>query len=332
MFGTSFGSISSQFFREGIIPPPTDIVVDSISVVSTTDLVVSYVTSGATQRNQLPVATNVQLTGLKNVGEIVDGSWDYFNINNSTEGSTELDLQSADDSGFTSNVQTIAVSTPYTFLIGDLNKYVRLGILPKTSDGTTGSTAYSEVSQIGSGLTQRQIWISFGAASKSFSGTNWNLAHTDNPDGTYSLNNLVRSDGTVLTGVNINVDLAMSEGTTGFTSNAGIAGASEFIAGTGAGYWYSTGTRGFVIELPGALGVGSGEIKIMSCITSGTTNEGIFQINGNGITLPNTTTSTPDDDNVANFTSVDMSNDMTVRVIDGTGLSVLDAMIIYYYE
>lgn len=331
MFGTSFGSIASQFFRAGETPP-TDIVVDSISVVSASDLVVSYVTSGATQRNQLPVATNVQLTGLKNVGEIVNGTWDYFNINNSPEGSTELDLQSADDSGFTTNVQTIAVSTPYTFDITDLNKYVRLGIIPKTSDGTTGSVSYSTVSQVESGLTQRQIWISFGSATKAFSGTNWNLAHTDNPDGTYALNNLVRSDGVVLTGVNINVDLAMSRGTTGFTSNAGINDASEFIAGTAAGYWYSTGTRGFIIELPSALGVGSGEIKIMSCINSGVTNEAILGVNGTTITLPNATGSTPGNSNVAYFTNVDMNDDMTIRVTDGAGLSVMDAMIIYYYE
>lgn len=331
MFG-NFGSIAGQFFRGGT-PPSSDITVNSISVTNTSSLVSSYTTGGASQKNQLPVATGVVLNGLKNVGEAVTAAWNYFHINNSTQGSTELSIQRADNVGFTTNVQTLSTTSPYTLQVGDENKYVRLGVTPKTSDGTTGTIAYSSVSQVGAGLTQRQIKISFGASTKAFSGTNWNLAHTDNPDGSYALNNLVRSDGTVLTGVNINVDLAMSEGTGGFTSNAGVSDAIEFIAGTAAGYWYSTGTRGFVIELPtGGLGIGSGEIKIMSCLTSGTTNEAILQVNGSSVTLPNTTTTTPGNANIANFTSVDMSDDITIRVVDSTGLSVIDAMIIYYYE
>jgi hypothetical protein len=329
MFG-NFGSVSSQFFR-GAPAPPSSITVNSISTTSGSDLVTSYTTSGSSQRNQLPVATNVQLTGLKNVGETVNSSWTYFHINNSPQGSTEIDIQSADDSGFTINVQTIAVSTPYIFQIADEDKYVRLGVTPKTSDGTTGTIAYSSVSQVGSGLTQKQIWISFGPAAKSFSGTNWNLAHTDNPDGTYSLNNLVNSTGTVLTGVNINVDLAMSDSNAG-SANAGTGPAANFPAGSASGFWYpASGSRGFIIELPsGGLGIGTGEIEILSNTTSGTTNEAILGVNSDSDTLPNVTGSTVDD--VSLFESVDMSNDITIRSTDSTGLSPINAMIIYYYE
>lgn len=326
------GSVANQFYRAAP-PPAADIQVATITTnIVGGELVTTYTTTGNPEKNQLPIATGVALSGLPNVGEFLDAVWTYFHINNSSEGSTEIEIQTAADSGFTTDVQVVGVSTPYEVQPADNTRYIRVAITPVTSDGTAGVQVFSEAQLVSSALTQYQIRISTGQAAKAFSNTAWNLAHTDNPDASYELNNMKRSDGTVITGLNLDVDLAMSDNSTG-PSNAGIAGASEFIAGSCAGYWYpASGTRGFVIEVPGGgLGVGIGEIKICSAITSGT-NAASFTVNGVSGNLSNVTTTTPDDDNVILFENVDLSANVTIRCIDGTGICPINALIIYYYE
>lgn len=331
-FNIPFGSIAQQLYVT-TQPPAADILVDDITATRVGDeILVTYTTTGEPQKNQLPIATGVQLVGLPNVGEDLDALWTYFHINNSPEGSTELEIQTAEDEAFTTDVQVVGASTPYTVDIADLGRYIRVAITPVTSDGTAGLQVFSTASLVSSSLVQKQIRISLGQAAKSFSNVAWNLAHTDNPDASYELNNMKNSDGDVITGLNLDVDLAMSDNVTG-PSNAGIAGASEFIAGSCAGYWYpASGTRGFVIEVPGGgLGVGVGEVKICGAINSGT-NAASYTVNGTPISLPNVTATTPDDDNIAFFENVDMSGNITIRCIDGTGICPINALIIYYYE
>jgi hypothetical protein len=331
-FNIPFGSIAQQKYVT-TAPPGSDILVNNITTTRVgSEILVTYTTTGEPQKNQLPIATGVQLIGLPNVGEELNAIWTYFHINNASEGSTEIEIQTAVDEAFTTDVQVVGASTPYVVDIADLGRYIRVAITPVTSDGTSGAQVFSSASLVSSSLTQKQIRISLGQAAKAFSNVAWNLAHTDNPDASYELANIKNSDGDVITGLNLDVDLAMSDNVTG-PSNAGIDDAAEFIAGSCAGYWYpASGTRGFIIEVPGGgLGVGTGEVKICGAITSGT-NAGSYSVNGTTINLPNVTATTPDSDNVAFFENVDMSGNITIRCIDGTGICPINALIIYYYE
>lgn len=328
------------------VSPPTpadDIVVETISVTPSGDQFIgSYTTSGNSEKNQLPIATNLQLTGFKNVGQEINASWDYFHINNSTEGSTEIEIQTADDEEFDVDLQTVAVSSPYTIEASDYPKWIRLKVTPKTSDGTTGQAVYTQGALVGNTLVQKQIRVSLGPAGKAFSNSAWNLAHTDNPDGTYNFqaatgSYLKNSDGIVIPNLNLDVFTAFSDNPAG-PSNAGINGASEFIAGSSAGFWYpASGERQLVIQVPaGGLGIGIGEIKLCCAITSGT-NAGNYKINNDTILLPNVTATTPDSTeevpgNIAFFQNVDMSGNITVSSTDGTGLSPVNCFILYYYE
>lgn len=330
------GAIASQFFREGAAPP-VDIIMNSLSInkVGTT-FIASYTTTGATEKNQLPIATGVQITGRKNEGQVINGVWEYFHINNSLEGATTIVVETATNEGFTVGVTTIGTSFPITLAGGSSGKYLRLAVTPKTSDGTTGTTVYSDVYLIGNAIIQKQIRISLGPAGKAFSNIAWNNAHTDNPDGTYDFfiatgNYLKNSDEEIIANLNLDVDLAMSDSAAG-AINAGIEGASEFIAGVCDGLWYSTGTRGFQIKVPpGGLGIGIGEIKLCCAISSGT-NVGTYSVNGGSqIVLSDITRNTPNSNNIANFTNVDMSGDITIRAIDGTGICPINALILYYY-
>lgn len=327
------GIISQQ---KPIIPIGPNIFVDSISVNAiSNELIASYITSGNSEKNQLPVATAVQLTGLYNVGESLDSSWNYSHINNAAEGTTLLTVERADDAGFTTNVVEVAASTPYVCQNSDLNKYLRLGITPVTSDGTQGLRVNSTPQIVGSGIIAHQVAVSFGNATKSFSVTNWNLAHTDNPDGNYVLNNLVRlSDGAVITGLNINVVNAFSDQASGGSTSAGTGGASEFPANSARAYWYpASGTRDFNIEVPGGgLGIGTCKITILSNVTIGTPPH-VTSINVNGVNkqIADSSGSTIDDGNILVWDDVDCTTAINVASVDGTGISAINAMIIEYY-
>lgn len=338
-----FGVIQQQ--PHGVSPPPPteDIIVETITVTpSGNQLIGSYTTSGNSEKNQLPIATNLQLSGMKNVGQEINASWDYFHINNSPEGSTEIAIQTADDDQFDINLETVAVSSPYTIELTDAAKYIRLAVTPKTSDGTDGVTVYTQGVLVGNALIQRKVNVSLGSSSSPniTDDETWNQVYTDNPDATYNFftatgGYLKRSDGVTITGLNLIVDLAMSDNNTGSTL-AGTGDASEFPAGVARGYWYPAGTpaRGFKVVTVGGLGIGIGEAKVLSNLASGT-NEAFLSVNGapsGYYHLPNITANPPGNGCVAYFEDIDMSGDITFRSNDGVGLSAINGFILYYYE
>jgi len=336
MFQSYIGSIANQFYR-GTPPPIPSITVDNIIVnTSGTRIITSYTTSGSSEKNQLPIAFGVQINGRINVGQAVTTSWQYFHVNNSAQGSSVAILQQADDIDFTVNVTQLSTTFPYTFLSGSRGKYVRSKITPITIDGTPGDDVYSAVKLVGNTIVQRKINVSLGSAGSPTvtSSETWNHCYTDNPDATYSFSPLVRSDG-VTTSFSLAVDVAMSDNNTGSTL-AGINNASEFGAGAARGYWYPAGSpaRGFKVLVGSGMGIGTGEVKILSNIASGT-NEAFLSVQNMPVGylhLSNVTASPPSNGNIASFTEVNMTTDILFRSNDGTGLSPINAFIIYYYE
>lgn len=325
--------IGATSSRRGTGSAPPGISVTNITVTPASSKRIVSFTTNIASKDQLPVASGVDIVGSIFSGETVSAAYTYTHINNAPEGSTEITWYTATNEAFTTGVTEVGTGETHDLISGYVGKYFRCKVVVITSGGTEGVEVFSPVYLVGSSLIEKRILVSFGSATKPFSDTNWNLAHTNDPAATYELNNLVNEDGVTITGLNIDVDLAMSDQNLG-SANAGTGAASEFPANAAKEYWYPTaGTRGFLIEIPvGGLGVTLGKIKILSNTTTAGTHTARLQVNGVEQVLSNVQGNTIDGTKVATFENVDLSGNVTIRSIDDTGISPINAMIIYYYE
>lgn len=177
------------------------------------------------------------------------------------------------------------------------------------------------------------IAVSFGTATKPFSVTNWNLAHTASTSG-YALNNLVRLDtGAAITGFNLSVVTALSVQASGGSALAGTGNASVFPANSAREYWYpASGSRQFNLVVPGG-GLGTGTVTILSNVTIGTPpHQTIISVGGVEQQLATSVGSPPSDTNVLVWNNVNFDADVPIIITDGTGISAINAMIITLEE
>lgn len=331
-------SVANQFYKGAAPPAPNISVADITATTEGTRILTSYSTTGATEKNQLPIAFGVQITGRKNIGQTINGTWQYFHVNNSTQGATIVSLKQADDLGFTVNVTEIATSFPFVIPPEAHTKYYRLDITPVTIDGTSGLMVSSDVVLIGNAIVQRKLNLSLGSASSPTitDDETWNHLYTNNPDGTYTFGPLIRSDG-VTTPFSVFVDLALSDNNTG-SLGAGVGAASNFPANAARGYWYAGGSpaRGFQIDVDTGMGIGEGEVEILSNLNSGSGGSRL-QVNGQPegfLELASVVSNPPGQfqDCVAIFEEVNMTTNIVFRTSTGIGISPINAVIVYYYE
>lgn len=91
-----------------------------------------------TTGNAAPIASNVQVTGVMEVGKTLTASYTYTDSENDAESGTIFQWHVADNSTGTGETQ-IEGATANTFEIGDEQngKYIRVSVTPKASTGTT---------------------------------------------------------------------------------------------------------------------------------------------------------------------------------------------------
>ncbi len=88
--------------------------------------------------NAAPVASNVELTGITYIGSILSGSYSYSDAESNPESGSIIKWYVADDvAGTNETVIAEASSSTFTIRLVDLGKFIRFGITPKSSAGTT---------------------------------------------------------------------------------------------------------------------------------------------------------------------------------------------------
>lgn len=88
--------------------------------------------------NAAPVASNVELTGITYIGSILSGSYTYSDAESNPESGSIIKWYVADDdTGTNETVIAEASSSTFTIRLVDLGKFIRFGITPKSSAGTT---------------------------------------------------------------------------------------------------------------------------------------------------------------------------------------------------
>lgn len=92
--------------------------------------------------NVVPIASNVTLTGNFVVGQTVNGSYVFNSNGGSDESGTTFRIQKANDNTGTGSTD-IATTENFTITSSELNKYLRLGVTPKNSNGTVGTEVFS---------------------------------------------------------------------------------------------------------------------------------------------------------------------------------------------
>lgn len=93
-----------------------------------------------------PVASAVSISGVAEVGELLTGSYSYFDANGDLEGATVEEWYSYTDAAGTLGETLLGSGPTYTPVVGDVNKYLRYKVTPVALTGTSpGATVSSAV-------------------------------------------------------------------------------------------------------------------------------------------------------------------------------------------
>lgn len=286
-----------------------------------------YSFNGNPEDAPLPISIP-SYSGILAVNQTLIGSHTYNQINGAAEGNTLHKWYRADDENGT-NETLIGLGTAITLTVTEQNKHIKYVVIPVTIGGTSGvssTTGYS-IDTVTVSLVERKMLISFGTSTSplvtGFTDT-WNHAYTDNPDQTYKLLSLKRTDG-VVTSIGLIVDLAMSDNTLGVTTNNNTG---VFPDNAMKQMWYSTGTRGFSIT--GLTNTTQYNARAHAGTTSSGVNQAIMSFAGEQKQIAD----------CRNNTSIALSwtakyptdGKLTMRVIDGTGLSPINCMELTWLE
>lgn len=97
------------------------------------------------QTNQAPVASSVAISGNLKIGETLTGSYNYTDADTDSEGASTYKWYRADDATGTNSIAISgATATTYILQAADVNKYIRFGVVPVASAGTSpGVEAFS---------------------------------------------------------------------------------------------------------------------------------------------------------------------------------------------
>lgn len=87
--------------------------------------------------NYAPVASDVVISGLPKVGEILTGKYQYSDSENDAEGTSIFKWYKGDDISGTDKVEILGANTKeYTLTLDDLNKYIFFEVTPVAVSGT----------------------------------------------------------------------------------------------------------------------------------------------------------------------------------------------------
>lgn len=275
----------------------------------------------------LPISI-ASYSGILAVNQTLTGSHTYSQINGATEGNSLHKWYRADDESGT-NETLISTTSAITLTVTEQDKHIKYEVTPVTIGGTSGitsSTGYSE-DTVTVSLVERKMLISFGSSTSplvtGFTDT-WNHAYTDNPDQSYKLLSLKRSDN-VTTSIGLIVDLAMSDNTLGVSTNNN---SGVFPDAAMRQLWFSTGTRGFSIT--GLTNSTVYNARIHAGTTNSGVNQSIMTFDGEQKQLADCRNNTS---TTLNWNSKYPTNGiLTIRVIDGTGLSPINCMELTWLE
>jgi hypothetical protein len=96
-----------------------------------------------TTGNAAPTARNVSITGNKNVGATLTAAYTYIDEENNPESGTAIRWYIANDTiGATVNTISGATTNTYVVVSGDKDKFIKVGITPGSSAGTTPGQEY----------------------------------------------------------------------------------------------------------------------------------------------------------------------------------------------
>ncbi len=128
-----------KYIRFAVIPVSSD------PTISNGPEVKSSSWSGPIEANHAPIASSVQITGLAINGKTIVGSYTYSDYENDAEGSTDYQWYAADDDQGTNEVLISGANTiNYTLQAVNIGKYIRMGVTPESSTGTSpGVEVYS---------------------------------------------------------------------------------------------------------------------------------------------------------------------------------------------
>ena len=91
-----------------------------------------------------PVANNVTISGIEEVGMVLTGAYTYFDANGDPEGASTYQWYTADDAGGTNQAAIAgAVEMTYTLTAAEEGKFVFFGVIPVQEDGTAGIEAFA---------------------------------------------------------------------------------------------------------------------------------------------------------------------------------------------
>lgn len=93
-------------------------------------------------QNNAPTATNVQISGIATIGQILTGRYQYNDAENDAEGGSTFQWYRADNtSGLNRTAISGATSTTYTLSSSDLGQYVSFEVTPQAQTGSSPGTA-----------------------------------------------------------------------------------------------------------------------------------------------------------------------------------------------
>jgi hypothetical protein len=127
-------------FKDGEkISSGTDGVVDFVlgNCVPDADLIIPYAGSG----NEAPVANNVQQSGNTQSGQILTGSYVFYDAEGDMQGTSVIKWYRADDASGNHDTEIAnATGLTYTLQAADLNKYIRFAVIPVALTGSLQGT------------------------------------------------------------------------------------------------------------------------------------------------------------------------------------------------
>ncbi|HRE79069.1 MAG TPA: MopE-related protein, partial [Flavobacterium sp.] len=112
---------------------------------TSTDYLVSTATNNPNSQATLALPITTSFSGILNIGETLEGSYEYSEFPGDEEGDSEYQWYVADD-GFGLNQSAILGATSLTYVIqlADEGKYLRFGVVPTDINDVQGSESFSD--------------------------------------------------------------------------------------------------------------------------------------------------------------------------------------------
>jgi hypothetical protein len=132
-----------------------------------------------TTGNAAPTARNVSITGNKNIGATLTAAYTYIDAENNPESGTLFRWYIANDTiGATVNTITGATTNTYVVVSEDKDKFIKVGVTPGSSAGTTPGQEYKSywVGPIGGEtvtFTYNGQTVTYGIIVSSVTGRKW---------------------------------------------------------------------------------------------------------------------------------------------------------------